>query len=130
MPCIESKVAPEAPGLKPKESGSGCAADKAALAMEAKAYSIEEARAYLPYAKGCVIAIHIDGRWIAKYKNKPKEPRSHSVPFSSNAESFVALVTCLKWAWEVHTLLTGDACPHKINSGLHNEDASMPFLSI
>ena len=75
-------------------------------------YTLEEARAFVPTAKGCGIAINKDAAWEGKYRMRKITPRSHSKSFEpGNAESsFASLRRVLIWLWQVHHEETSEVC--------------------
>ena len=96
----------------------GAAASSSAVRqeIEAKAYTVAEAKKMLPKVSYCSIAIHTDSAWEVKYP-KQEPPKSHSRSFTpgESKSSFDALKHCLRWVWSVHTELTGQQCPWKLD---------------
>jgi hypothetical protein len=73
-------------------------------------YTQEEAKAFLPIAKGCTIIkdIKLHMRWQVHYP-RTSSPFSMSCAFGANQHE--ALLVCLRWVWEQHVLHGGEACP-------------------
>ncbi len=77
-------------------------------------WSPEEARAYLPKVKGCVLNIDVKRftRWSLYYP-RPTLPRfvTKSWGVASHLTVQEALVFCLTTAWSWHEAETGERCP-------------------
>ena len=74
-----------------------------------------EARRYLPQSLGCTMQLHKTRQWQVKYPAKPLPPKSHSVTYDEvQVTQRQAMLTCLRWAWQVHEALGFDACPHDL----------------
>lgn len=83
-------------------------------AIEMRAYTAEQARAFVPQGvKGVSLSYHVKVAWMVTYRAKPDYPRSHTCTFTlGDAQSeFDALVQCLVWVWRVHKQLANVDCP-------------------
>ena len=76
-----------------------------------EAFTVEEAGACIPSAPGCFIHIHLERAWKVKYLSKPEQPRSRTHTWGSDLTHRECLMSCLRWVWDVHTRLIGEACP-------------------
>lgn len=96
-------------------SGPGLAPATFSPIPGVKSVTPEWAKRYLPSATGCSLVLdeRRHNRWMVQYKHKADPPYSHSKAFGtqSNVTSRTALMTCLRWAWQVHSDETGQPCP-------------------
>ena len=101
-----------------RASGSGAAASIARSVAPLQdgqvAYSLEEARAYLPKVAGCTLSMERTWhhRWRARYPKAGKFPeRQTSMCFGGSVPEQSSLLYCIRFTWECHAAATGAACP-------------------
>ena len=95
----------------------GARAPRVLKRVQLKRYSSEEARAFIPQAKGCMLGINSDKAWQIKYLYKlGPPPKSHTVTWNDAIPCHEALAACLKWAWECHKEKTSEECPWDLDS--------------
>ena len=92
------------------------AAFKGVFIPDGASVTPEWAKAYAPDVKGCTVNIDTARhyRWVVHSKNKPARPFSHTCTFGKHAnaeQQREALLIVVRWAWDVHTSLIGDARP-------------------
>lgn len=85
-------------------SSSAAPAQSAFPALEDKAYSLAEARALMPKAKGATITVHESNHaWLARYPTD-EFPKSRTISFAPGDPESIssALRGVLLWAWRHH----------------------------
>ena len=75
-------------------------------------FTVGQAKAWLPPAQGCSVAIHTQRAWMVKYLGRRTPgPRSHTITWRPPITHRAALLRCLQWAWQRHEECDGASCP-------------------
>ena len=98
---------------QPKQKASAKPPARAATALRpdsGQTYTQDDAKAFLPVAKGCTITkdINLHMRWKVYYP-RTSSPFSMSCAYGSSQHE--ALLACLRWVWEQRVAHGGSACP-------------------
>ena len=107
------KVARGQAKAQPKQKASAKPPARAATALRpdpGQTYTQDDAKAFLPVAKGCTITtdVNLHMRWKVYY---PRTRSPFSMSCASGSSQNEALLACLRWVWEQHVAHGGSACP-------------------
>lgn len=97
-------------------------------AIELRAYTAEQARAFIPQGvKGVSLSYHVKVAWRVTYREKPGDPRRHTCSFTlGDAQGeFDALLQCLAWVWRVQRQLANVHCPWHLGTPTSGETPCM-----